>query len=87
MTCAQGWTWKKLILDHAKGIHRIGCICVGDGPIAGGPQQLPHRRRVTAATYLGLLDIHQVDCVKLHSGILQMLLHVRKILKSKEYEG
>lgn len=65
----------------------MGCIGVGDSPIAGGPQQLPHRRGVTATTTLGSACILHADHVKLHSGAQEAFLHVNKILKNKEYEG
>lgn len=56
---------------------------VGNGPIAGGTQQLPHRRGVTSATNLGSACALHSDCVNLHSGAQQTFLHVGKILKNK----
>lgn len=65
----------------------MGCIDVGNGPIAGGTQQLPHGRGVTTATNLGSAYVLHSDGVNLHSGTQQTFLHVSKILKNKKHEG
>lgn len=86
--CGQGWTLNKITFGSRKRhMCRMGCIGVGDGPVAGRPQQLPHKRGVTAATNLGSGCILDRRHVKLHSGAQQASLQVSKMLKNKEHEG